>query len=166
MGVLAGLAHVFYEPESFIPCVGASGAIAGVMGAYLVMFPKSSIKMLFFIRIFKIPAFIFLAFWIGQQLLSGIGALPMFQSEEGVDGGGVAYWAHIGGFVVGLLAGFTFRGEAKNHQLMAESNQIGAAWERFKGGIGSADDRRSGSKNDTRKIEKRRPKEGPRRRQT
>lgn len=133
MGILAGLAHIYTDTTSMIPCVGASGAIAGVMGAYLVMFPKSQIKMLFFIRVFSISAFIFLAFWIGQQILSGLGTLPMLQSEGGVDGGGVAYWAHIGGFVVGVLGGFIFRAEAQQHYLASESNQVRAAWERFSG---------------------------------
>ena len=88
-----------------IPTVGASGAISAVLGAYLVMFPHSKVKMLviYFFRSFNIPAYLFLGFWIGQQLLNG------FMSMGGEAGGGVAWWAHIGGFVFGVAAGFLFR---------------------------------------------------------
>ena len=88
-----------------IPTVGASGAISAVLGAYLIMFPKSRVKMLviYFFRSFHIPAFVFLGFWIAQQLFSG------FMSLGGEAGGGVAWWAHIGGFVFGLAAGFLFK---------------------------------------------------------
>ena len=88
-----------------VPTVGASGAIAAVLGAYLVMFPKSRIKMLviYFFQSFYIPAFLFLGFWIAKELFSG------FMSLGGQAGGGVAYWAHIGGFVFGLAAGFLFK---------------------------------------------------------
>ncbi|MFK8101845.1 MAG: rhomboid family intramembrane serine protease [Saprospiraceae bacterium] len=89
-----------------IPTVGASGAIAAVMGAYLVMFPKSRIKVLVLIlfRTFRIPAIFFLGLWIGQQLLSGFAAIgPQAASS------GVAWWAHIGGFAFGVFAGFFAR---------------------------------------------------------
>lgn len=87
-----------------VPTVGASGAIAAVLGAYLVMYPKSKIKMFIFFRIAHIPALMFLLFWIGQQLWSGI------SSNMGtVSGGGTAWWAHIGGFVFGVLFGFLCR---------------------------------------------------------
>lgn len=88
-----------------IPTVGASGALSAVMGAYLVMFPKSQVKILVlaFFRSFKLPAFIFLGMWIAMQLFSGF-------SEMGkAAGGGTAWWAHIGGFVFGLAAGFLFK---------------------------------------------------------
>ena len=89
-----------------IPTVGASGAIAAIMGAYLVMFPKSQIKILVlvFFRTFKIPAFLFLGFWIGQQLLSGFATIGPEAASSGV-----AWWAHIGGFVFGAFAGFFAR---------------------------------------------------------
>lgn len=105
-GLAASLGHILTDPSSQIPSVGASGAIAAVMGAYLVMFPKSKIKMLVivFFKSFEIPAFLFLGFWIGQQLISGLGSLA-----ETEDTGGVAWWAHIGGFVFGLLAGYFFK---------------------------------------------------------
>lgn len=106
-GVIAVYAHIIIGAGSgCIPLVGASGAIAAVMGAYLVMFPKSRIKMIFLIKVFRIPAFIFLGFWIVQQLMSGFSSLPVVKD---MDGGGVAFWAHIGGFVFGVLAGFFFK---------------------------------------------------------
>jgi membrane associated rhomboid family serine protease len=106
-GLVAGLAQVIIDPTSTTPCVGASGAIAAVMGAYIVMFPKSRVKMLFllFFNIFYIPAWVFLGFWFAQQLTSGLGVFDV----TGESGGNVAWWAHIGGFVFGLIAGFIFR---------------------------------------------------------
>jgi membrane associated rhomboid family serine protease len=86
-----------------IPMVGASGSIAAVMGAYLMMFPRSTVRVFFFFLIFRIPAFLFLLFWIGQQFFSG------FSTLYGADNGGVAWWAHIGGFIYGILAGLLFR---------------------------------------------------------
>lgn len=91
-----------------IPTVGASGAISAVLGAYLVMFPQSKVKMLviYFFRSFKIPALWFLGFWIGQQLLSGFASL----GPENAQTSGTAWWAHIGGFAFGVFAGFFARG--------------------------------------------------------
>ncbi len=88
--------------EGSVPMIGASGAISAVLGAYLVMFPGSRIKLLFLFFFFRLPAFVFLVLWILLQLNNGLGAL------QG-DGGGVAWWAHIGGFAFGLLAGVYFR---------------------------------------------------------
>jgi len=97
-----------------VPTVGASGAISAVMGAYLVMFPKSRIKIFVFLIIimktFRIPAFVFLLFWIGQQLASGLGIL----GPVSVGGSGVAWWAHIGGFFFGVFCGFFARGLVKD----------------------------------------------------
>jgi membrane associated rhomboid family serine protease len=106
-GLAAGLAQVLVEPQSMVPCVGASGAIAAVMGAYIVMFPHSKVKMLFllFFTVFYIPAWIFLGFWFAQQAMSGLNLMGL----NGEDAGGVAWWAHIGGFVFGLFAGFLFK---------------------------------------------------------
>jgi len=99
-GVLAGLAHWVSDASSVIPTVGASGAIAGVMGGYLLLFPKAKVDILIFIviyvRILPIPAFIMLGLWFIMQFVGGFGA-----SVAG--GGGVAYWAHAGGFVIGLI---------------------------------------------------------------
>jgi membrane associated rhomboid family serine protease len=105
-GVVAGLAQVWWDPLSEIPLVGASGAIAGVMGAYLVMFPHSRVLVLvfffFFLDIVEIPALLFLGLWFLLQLVSGVGS---------VDGSGamIAYWAHIGGFVSGVAGVFLLR---------------------------------------------------------
>ena len=116
-GLAASAAQILLNVDSTAPCVGASGAIAAVMGAYMVMYPKSRIRMLFLLNFsrFYIPALAFLGFWILQQLLSGIGALPFF-GGGGVDSGGVAYWAHIGGFAAGLASGFFFRPAALRAQ--------------------------------------------------
>jgi membrane associated rhomboid family serine protease len=129
-GLVASAAQIAIAPESPVPCVGASGAIAAVMGAYLVMYPKSRVKMLFVITFsrFYIPAIAFLGMWIVQQVMSGMGALPMF-SNPGSDAGGVAYWAHIGGFVAGLVAGFLFRPAAQRAQAL-EVAQV-PVWQRF-----------------------------------
>ena len=98
-GALAAIVHVMSAPGSVVPTVGASGAIAGVMGGYLLMYPKARVDILLFlvvfIRIFPIPAWIVLALWFVMQFFGGIGADP--------DAGGVAYWAHAGGFVAGIV---------------------------------------------------------------
>ena len=98
-GIAAGLTQVAFEASSPVPMVGASGAIAGVMGAYLLLFPRAKVDILIifivFFRIFPIPAWILLALWFGLQFLGGITADP--------NAGGVAYWAHAGGFIAGVL---------------------------------------------------------------
>lgn len=98
-GVLSGLAQIAAEPTSYVPMVGASGAIAGVMGAYLLLFPKAKVDILLilviFFRVFPIPAWIMLMLWFGMQFVGGMGATP--------ETGGVAYWAHAGGFIAGLV---------------------------------------------------------------
>ncbi len=98
-GILAGLLHVISAPYSGVPTVGASGAIAGVMGGYLLLFPKARVDILLilivYVRVFPIPAWILLMVWFGMQFIGGAVANP--------DEGGVAYWAHAGGFVAGLL---------------------------------------------------------------
>ncbi|APE44130.1 rhomboid family intramembrane serine protease [Sulfitobacter alexandrii] len=97
-GIAAGLGQVLFEPSSFVPMVGASGAIAGVMGGYLLLFPKAKIDILIifvvFFRVFPIPAWIILMLWFAMQFIGGMGATP--------ESGGVAYWAHAGGFIAGL----------------------------------------------------------------
>ena len=107
-GILAGLMHIMGDPTSITPAVGASGAISGVLGAYLVIFPKARIQTFlmlgFFWRMMHIQARWFLPFWLVFQNL-----LPFFIGGFGVAGGGVAYLAHIGGFAVGLATGYLYR---------------------------------------------------------
>ncbi len=131
-GIAASALHIVLAPESMVPCVGASGAIAAVMGAYLVMYPKSKIKMLFVMTMstFRIGALYFLGFWIAQQLFSGIGALNLGGGERATDGGGVAYWAHIGGFIFGLLGGYFFKAEVAKIEY-AHQEQQAPVWRRY-----------------------------------
>ena len=100
-GLLAVVAQVLVDPESRIPMIGASGAIAGVLGAYLRLFPSARIvtliPILFFFIVRDLPAVFFNVIWFGFQLLSGLGSLGMNSGE-----GGVAFFAHIGGFLAGL----------------------------------------------------------------
>lgn len=86
----------------YVPSLGASGAVAAVMGAYIVWFPKSRVRVFAIITTFTIPAIFFLGFWFVEQLFAGMGALGGTTGQ----GGGVAWWAHIGGFVFGLLFGW------------------------------------------------------------
>lgn len=94
-GLLAAVIHVAAAPWSMVPTVGASGAIAGVMGGYLLLFPKARVDIFILFRIIPVPAWITLAAWFAMQLWGGWGASG--------DEGGVAYWAHIGGFVAGVV---------------------------------------------------------------
>lgn len=111
-GIIASMIHIFFNPYSDIPMVGASGAISAVLGAYLIMFPASRIKvlLLIFFAVFYVPAIFFLGIWIVQNLIAGIGALNAQASEST----GVAWWAHIGGFVFGVIVGFIIRSFYKN----------------------------------------------------
>lgn len=94
-GVGSGLLHVTFNLNSTIPAIGASGAISGVMGAYAVLFPGHRILTWFFVFILPIPALLVLGYWFLIQFLEGVGQIGMASS------GGVAWWAHIGGFVMG-----------------------------------------------------------------
>ncbi len=108
-GLGAGLAQVLINPASQIPLIGASGAIAGVLGAYLVLCPHGRIRTLLFLGAFGfvrlIPAWVMLGYWIVLQFISGFMALGVRTEETG----GVAFWAHIGGFVLGAVLVFLFR---------------------------------------------------------
>lgn len=97
-GFAAGLAHIFFSLNSVIPTVGASGAISGVLGGYLLLFPKNRVRVLTRGGVAHVPAVLVLGFWIFIQLINGMGSIAN-TSETG----GVAYLAHIGGFVAGLL---------------------------------------------------------------
>ena len=99
-GVAAAMAQVITNPSSGVPMVGASGAISGVMGAYLVLYPRVRVFTLvflgFFLTTIALPAWVMLVYWMGIQLLSGFASV-------GETGGGVAFWAHVGGFVAGAV---------------------------------------------------------------
>ena len=94
-GILATLAHGLSEPGSQVPMVGASGAISGIIGGYLVLHPKAQIKTLVWVFVVELPAWLVLGIWIVFQVLSAVGS-------AGGAGGGVAWWAHIGGLIAGL----------------------------------------------------------------
>lgn len=99
-GIAAGLTHILFNANSNLPTVGASGAIAGIMGAYLVLYPRARVLTWLFIIIVPIPAWVWLILWGANQFLSGAAtALSPYASQAG----GVAFWAHVGGFVVGIL---------------------------------------------------------------
>ncbi|HUL75269.1 MAG TPA: rhomboid family intramembrane serine protease [Vicinamibacterales bacterium] len=108
VGLIANLAQTVAGPGSTLPLVGASGAIAGVMGAYFVMFPTSRVLVLLFLFVFvdvvEIPAVFFLGFWFLAQILGGVGRI----ADSSVSGG-VAFWAHAGGFLSGILLVWVFR---------------------------------------------------------
>jgi membrane associated rhomboid family serine protease len=106
-GVIAALAQVAVDPDSSVPLIGASGAIAATLGAYLVLFPGARITTLvflgFFYQLINVPAIVVLGFWFFLQLLDGIGSLGM------ETGAGIAFFAHIGGFVAGAAVGWLLR---------------------------------------------------------
>ena len=105
-GTAAAIAHVFMNPASVLPTMGASGAIAGVMGAYFVLYPQSRIHTLiflgFFFRIVEMPAVVLLGIWFVIQFFSGTASM-------GSEAGGVAFWAHVAGFLAGMGWVFVFR---------------------------------------------------------
>src|SRR3990172_4216454 len=104
-GVVGTLAQVWSEPDSPIPTLGASGAISGVLGAYLVLFPRNRVTAVIFNFVTRVPAVVAIGMWIVLQLVNGLGAAAISSETAG----GVAYLAHFGGFAVGLLAGLIFR---------------------------------------------------------
>lgn len=103
-GLIAAAAHILVAPASPVPTVGASGAISGVMGAYLVLYPRVRVNMLFFFLIFfkviPLPAWLVLVWWFLLQVLAGV---PELSSVRPDVSGGVAVWAHIGGFIAGVV---------------------------------------------------------------
>jgi len=104
-GIAAGLAHIVFNSGSTVPTVGASGAISGVLGGYLLLFPKNRVRILTRGGIAAVPAFYVLGFWIFIQFVNSAGAMAR-TSDTG--GGGVAYLAHVGGFVAGLALAKVF----------------------------------------------------------
>ena len=107
-GAIASLAHVVSDPNSIIPSLGASGAISGVLAAYLVLHPQNQIRVLVMFgyigRVATVPALVMIGLWALLQFISGIGSIAVTEQT-----GGVAYWAHIGGFVAGLVITFLLR---------------------------------------------------------
>jgi membrane associated rhomboid family serine protease len=109
-GIAAGLGQIAMDPSSTLPTIGASGAIAGVMGAYFVLYPRSRVltlvPLIFFYEIFELPAIVLLGFWFLFQLVSA-GAIAVTANTSG--GGGVAFMAHVAGFLFGMMAVFVFK---------------------------------------------------------
>jgi len=119
-GLAAAAAHLAIDPTSPVPTVGASGAISGVMGAYLVLYPRVRVRMLFwflfFIRIFRVPAWMVLLWWFFWQVIAGLPQLMTLRPEVS---GGVAVWAHVGGFVAGMLLVRLFMNEDLHRRRLA-----------------------------------------------
>jgi membrane associated rhomboid family serine protease len=109
-GAAAAIAHVWMNPNSTIPTIGASGAIAGVMGAYFVLYPNSRVlalvPLIVIWEIIEVPAILFLGLWFLMQFFQGVGSMA---AKAGIETGGVAFWAHIAGFVVGMAGVFVLR---------------------------------------------------------
>ena len=107
-GVVADLAQIFSSPDSVIPSLGASGAISGVLAAYLIFFPNNRVRVLmmfgYLARITQVPALFMIGLWILIQFVNGIGSIALTDQT-----GGVAYWAHIGGFAAGIILAFALK---------------------------------------------------------
>jgi len=103
-GVIASLAQVWAAPDSIIPSLGASGAISGVLGAYLVLFPTNRVRVLVWFFILSVPALVVIGLWAALQFFNGFASIAQTQQT-----GGVAYLAHVGGFVTGVLVGLLVR---------------------------------------------------------
>lgn len=122
-GTVAALAQYLVAPDSPVPMLGASGAIGGVLGAYAALFPHARVLAFvpFYFGLVEVPALIFLGLWFAIQLLSGLGSVGVHQS------GGVAFWAHVGGFVTGVVLGLLFRprshGVPQDHRIRGREAQ-------------------------------------------
>ncbi|ODS32928.1 MAG: rhomboid family protein [Candidatus Scalindua rubra] len=107
-GIIASSVHVFFNSQSGVPCVGASGAIAGVLGAYMITFPHARVvtivPLFIFLQVIELPAMIVLGFWFVIQFFNGAASISASATS-----GGVAWWAHIGGFVSGVIIFFIMR---------------------------------------------------------
>src|SRR5262245_7899183 len=110
-GLAATFAQLLVNPGSHVPNLGASGAIAGVLGSYLLLFPQGRVRVLLGSQVAQLPALIVIGFWIVLQFVSGIGTIA-----SAADTGGVAYMAHIGGFVAGCLMTLVLRGRPQGLQ--------------------------------------------------
>ncbi len=122
-GLAAAFAQIATDPSSAVPMVGASGAIGGVMGAYAMLFPKARVHLLVILIVYvttiSVPAVFMLGYWFLLQLISGVGTL-------GASGGGVAFWAHIGGFIAGVVLVFVFKDPAMVREKESLSRREGA----------------------------------------
>ena len=124
-GIAAGLAHVFFSPMSDVPAVGASGAISGIMGAYIILYPRARVRTWFPpFFFFRLTAWFFLGVWFVLQLFSGLSSLGMPGEMES----GVAVWAHVGGFVAGVALIKVFDRprlvEAKRHHVQLPRDEV------------------------------------------
>jgi membrane associated rhomboid family serine protease len=112
-GIIGNFAQYILAPQSAIPMLGASGAVAGILGCYMVLFPYAKVKtlifILFFVTIIEISAPIMLGYWFVLQIFSGVASIETLNAETG----GVAFFAHIAGFVVGLLFGYFYKNRAR-----------------------------------------------------
>jgi membrane associated rhomboid family serine protease len=111
-GVAATFAQLAFSTGSNVPNLGASGAIAGVLGAYILLFPQRKVKVLMGRTVVPMPALVVIGLWIVLQFFSGIGSIA-----NTADTGGVAYMAHIGGFIAGFVLTFLFRGSRRSPAL-------------------------------------------------
>ena len=103
-GLVASAAQIATGPGSVIPNLGASGAISGVLGAYMVLFPRNRVNAVFFFRVLTVPAIVVIGMWAVMQFVSGAGSIAKTEQT-----GGVAYAAHIGGFVAGVILALVYR---------------------------------------------------------
>ena len=126
-GIAAALTQILLNPDSTIPMIGASGAISGVMGAYIVLFPHGKIRALVFYMVMLVPAWIMIGVWFALQLFSG------FSTLGGPDVGGVAFWAHVGGFVAGAVLVWIFQDKAAVARQNAVREQH-RSWQRMAAG--------------------------------
>jgi membrane associated rhomboid family serine protease len=119
-GLIAAAAHLMIDPASPVPTVGASGAISGILGAYLILYPSVRVRMLFwfllFIRVIRVPAWAVLLWWFVWQVIAGLPQLMTLNPEVS---GGVAVWAHIGGFVAGVVLVKLFTNEDLHRRRLA-----------------------------------------------
>lgn len=127
-GLAASAAHIAINLGGQVPSLGASGAVAAVLGAYVVLFPQSRVRVLiffgYFARFTRVAALLFVGIWFITQLFNGVASLGVRTAQSG----GVAFWAHIGGFVMGLIVGFLMRGRAPELERRSERRPERRRW--------------------------------------
>ena len=109
-GLAASGAHILLDPDSQVPTVGASGAISGILGAYIVMFPRNKVLIWMFFFVFAVPAWLMIGFWALEQFLATFGSIAATEQTSG----GIAYAAHAGGFIAGALLALILRGTSRS----------------------------------------------------